>query len=335
MKRRYLLNSIGTLSLLNFGGTFASKLYAQESFLSGTPIANIKLPHLTQDAKAPVVFYSPIVSPDALIKLLEVSQYKVSGKVGIKMTFSNVRDSAVKIDPMLIKPLIEKVKGTMIDSNYFDGARNNTQAHLETAKANGFDKAGPIEILDSEGEIELPVKGGYHLKTFITGSKLADYDSLISVVRFKGHNLPRYGGSMKNLSICLGTPRGAAQVHSGGKVTEYFSSGGGKVASESMADAVKSALDFKPGRWIFFNIIDALKPQRRDSCKGAVDIGDIGIVVSTDPVACDQAAVDMVYGFAPDDSTRKQWENEHFVDTLEMAEKIGVGSTRYRLQVIR
>ena len=143
---------------------------------------------------------------------------------------------------MLIKPLIENVKGTMIDSNYFDGARSNTQAHLATAKANGFDKAGPIDILDSEGEIALSVKGGYHLKTFITGAKLADYDSLISVVRFKGHNLPRYGGSMKNLSICLGTPKGAAQIHSGGKIADYFSSAGEKVTSESMADASKLRL---------------------------------------------------------------------------------------------
>ena len=236
---------------------------------------------------------------------------------------------------MLIKPLIENVKGTMIDSNYFDGARSNTQAHLATAKANGFDKAGPIDILDSEGEIALSVKGGYHLKTFITGAKLADYDSLISVVRFKGHNLPRYGGSMKNLSICLGTPKGAAQIHSGGKITDYFSSAGEKVTSESMADAVKAALDFKPGKWIFFNIIDSLEPQRRDACDGAKNIGDIGILLSTDPIACDQAAVDIVYGFAPDEQTRRQWEQEHFVESLKMAEKIGVGATHYRLQVVR
>ncbi|WP_346744412.1 DUF362 domain-containing protein [uncultured Turicimonas sp.] len=335
MKRRKLLNNLGMLSLFNFGSHLASVLHAQENFLAGTPIANIRLPHLTEDKNAPVVFYSPMVSSEAMLKLLEASQYKLSGKVGIKMTFSNVRDSAVKIDPMLIKPLIENVKGTMIDSNYFDGARSNTQAHLATAKANGFDKAGPIDILDSEGEIALSVKGGYHLKTFITGAKLADYDSLISVVRFKGHNLPRYGGSMKNLSICLGTPKGAAQIHSGGKITDYFSSAGEKVTSESMADAVKAALDFKPGKWIFFNIIDSLEPQRRDACDGAKNIGDIGILLSTDPIACDQAAVDIVYGFAPDEQTRRQWEQEHFVESLEMAEKIGVGATHYRLQVVR
>ena len=94
------------LSLFNFGSHFASVLHAQENFLAGTPIANIRLPHLTEDKNAPIVFYSPIVSSEAILKLLEASQYKVSGKVGIKMTFSNVRDSAVKIDPMLIKPLL-------------------------------------------------------------------------------------------------------------------------------------------------------------------------------------------------------------------------------------
>ncbi len=335
MKRRKLLNNLGMFSLLSFSGTLGSAVYAQENFLANTPIADLKLPHLTQDQNAPVVLYSPVVSAQAMLKLLEASQYKTSGKVGIKMTFSNVRDSAVKINPMLLKPLIDNVKGTMIDSNYFDNARSNTQAHLATAKANGFDKAGPIEILDSEGEIALPVKEGYHLKTFITGSKLSDYDSLISVVRFKGHNLPRYGGSMKNLSICLGTPKGAAQIHSGGKITDYYSSAGEKVTSESMADAVKAALDFKPGRWIFFNIIDSLEPQRRDSCDEAKNIGNIGILLSTDPVACDQAAVDIVYSFAPNEEIRKQWEETHFVDTLEMAERIGVGSSHYRLEVVR
>ena len=140
MKRRKLLNSLGMLSLLNMDSHLASVLHAQENFLAGTPIANIRLPHLTEDKNAPNVFYSPIVSSEAMLKLLEASQYKPSGKVGIKMTFSNIRDSAVKIDPMLIKPLSENVKGTMIDSNYFDGARSNTQAHLATAKANGFDK---------------------------------------------------------------------------------------------------------------------------------------------------------------------------------------------------
>lgn len=102
-----------------------------------------------------------------------------------------------------------------------------------------------------------------------------------------------------------------------------------------MADAVKAALDFKPGKWIFFNIIDLLEPQRRDACDGAKNIGDIGILLSTDPIACDQAAVDIVYGFAPDEQTRRQWEQEHFVESLEMAEKIGVGATHYRLQVVR
>ncbi len=270
-----------------------------------------------------------------MLLLLKAIDPALKGKVGIKLTFENYRDRAVKINPDLIKPLVSEVKGTLIDSNYFDSARNDTASHLETAKQNGFDKVGPIAILDAEGEIALPVHGGLHLKTFITGAHLANYDSLISIVRFKGHNLARYGGTMKNLSICLGTPRGAAQIHSGGKVTEYYSSAGEKTTSEAMADAVKAALDYKPGRWVFFNIIDALDPQGKDGCKEAKNIGDIGILVSRDPVACDQAAVDMVYGFAPNEEVRRKWEEEHFTDTLSAAEKIGVGSTAYRLQIVK
>lgn len=332
MKRRSLM--------LGAAAGFGGLVLPLQGLASGrgpadTPIADITLPNLTTDAAAPVVYYSPVVNSEALLLLLKAIDPDFKGKVGIKLTFENYRDRAVKINPDLIKPLVSEVKGTLIDSNYFDSARNDAASHLETAKQNGFDKVGPIDILDAEGEIALPVHGGLHLKTFITGAHLANYDTLISIVRFKGHNLLRYGGTMKNLSICLGTPRGAAQIHSGGKVTEYYSSAGEKTTSEAMADAVKAALDYKPGRWIFFNIIDALDPQRRDSCKEAKNIGDIGILVSRDPVACDQAAVDMVYGFAPNEEVRRKWEKEHYTDTLSAAEKIGVGSTAYRLQVVK
>ena len=332
MKRREFIYALGSgvsvaaLPTVTFGAPTVT---------NGTPIAGINLPHLTEEANAPIVYYSPVVSSDAMIKLLETLNPELRGKVGIKLTFANESDAVHKINPDLIKPMVDKVKGTLIDSNYFDSARSDTASHLRTAAINGFDKVGPIDILDTEGEIELPVKGGHHLKTFITGSHLANYETLISVVRFKGHNLPRYGGTIKNLSICLGTPRGAAQVHSGGTVTEYYSSRGEKVTSESMADATKAALDFKPGRWVFFNIIDAMAQGRRDSCDGVKDIGDIGILLSKDPVAVDRAACDIVYGFAPSEAVRKKWEEEHFTDAIAAAEKIGAGSSRYRLVVVR
>ena len=161
------------------------------------------------------------------------------------------------IDPALLKPIADELHATLIESNYMDSARSNAAAHLATAKSLGYDKVAPIDILDAEKEIAIPVHNGYHLRNFITGSHLADYDTLVSIVRFKGHNLQRYSGATKNLSICLGTARGACQVHSAGVVTDYYHPSSPKGTSESMADDVSAALDYKKGRWVFINIINA------------------------------------------------------------------------------
>lgn len=327
LKRRELLAAAASSLIL------PSLSHAQEVSLKGTPISGIKLTHLTTASDAPIVYYCPKVDPQALIDIFKAVGRAPKGKVGLKLTFSNWRARDVKLDPNLIKPLIQELNATMIDTNYMDGARSDTPTHLATAKRLGFSEAGPIDIMDTDGEMALPVKNGYHLKTFITGKNLANYDTLVSVVRFKGHNLPRYGGTMKNLSICLGTARGACQVHSAGKVTEYYSSSSEKETSESMADAVKAALDYKKDRWVFINVLDGIDPK--DGCSDAKNLGDLGILASTDPIAVDRAACDIVYGFAPSEQVRRRWEETHFTDSMDAANKLGIGKTQYRLQVIK
>lgn len=326
LKRRHFLAAAASSFLLS------NLSRAQEAYLNGTPIAGIKLTHLTTVSDAPIVFYSSKVDPQSLINIFKAVGRLPHGKVGLKLTFSNWRGRDVKLDPKLIEPLIKELNATMVDTNYMDSARSDTRTHLATAKRLGFTEVGPIDIMDTDGEIALPVKDGFHLKTFITGKNLQNYDTLVSVVRFKGHNLARYGGTMKNLSICLGTARGACQVHSAGKVTEYFSSSSGKETSESMADVVKAALDFKEDRWIFINVLDSIEPK--DGCSEAKNLGDLGILASTDPIAVDRAACDIVYGFAPNEEVRRRWETEHFTDSMDAANKLGIGKTQYRLQLI-
>ena len=128
---------------------------------------------------------------------------------------------------------------------------------------------------------------------------------------------------MKNLTICLGTARGACQVHSAGKVPEYYSSSSEKKTSESMADAVQAALDFKKDRWIFINVLDS--NQTKGGSSEAKNLGDLGILASTDPIAADRAASDVVYGFAPNEEVRRRWEREHFTDSMDAANKLGIG----------
>ena len=329
LKRRQVLLAVGAsvsgLSLPAFAKTAGNSL-------KGTPIENINLTHLTDKKDAPVVYYSPRVSPQAVLDIFKAVGLPVQGKVGLKVVFGNQRDRAKMIDPALLKPIADELHATLIESNYMDSARSDAATHLATAKSLGYDKVAPIDILDAEKEIAIPVRNGYHLKNFITGSHFANYDTLVSIVRFKGHNLQRYSGATKDLSICLGTARGACQVHSAGEVTDYYHPSSPKETSESMADAVSAALDYKKGRWVFINIIDALKPV--DSCSGTIDRPNLGIVASTDPVAADRAALDIVYGLTSDPELRKEWEREHSVDVLDYAEGKGLGSKAYRLQRI-
>ena len=304
LKRRQVLLAVGASVS---GLSLPALAQTADSSLKGTPIENIKLTHLTVNKNAPVVFYSPSVSPQAVLDIFKAVGLPVQGKVGLKVVFGNQRDRAKMIDPALLKPIADELHATLIESNYMDSARSNAAAHLA-------------------------VHNSYHLKNFITGSHLADYDTLVSIVRFKGHNLQRYSGATKNLSICLGTARGACQVHSAGEVTDYYHPSSPKETSESMADAVSAALDYKKGRWVFINIINALKPV--DGCSGTADRPDLGIVASTDPIAADRAALDIVYGLTSDPELRKEWEREHSVDVLDYAERKGLGSKVYRLQKI-
>ena len=197
--------------------------------------------------------------------------------------------------------------------------------------ANGFDESiAPIDILDTDGHMDLPVKNGYHLKFARTGSHFANYDTLISIVRFKAHYLAFYGGTLKNLSICMGTGvEGKCLIHSAGEVMDYFSSRDDKTTCESMSDAVKAALDAKRERWAFINVIDAFDPE--DGCEFAQNLGNIGILGSLDPVAVDQAAIDLTYGAAPNKEIRDRWESTHSTMLTSIAESNGVGKTHYRL----
>lgn len=329
LKRRQVLLAVGASVS---GLSLPALAQTADSSLKGTPIENIKLTHLTVNKNAPVVFYSPSVSPQAVLDIFKAVGLPVQGRVGLKVVFGNQRDRAKMIDPALLKPIADELHATLIESNYMDSARSDAAAHLATAKSLGYNKVAPIDILDAEKEIAIPVHNGYHLKNFITGSHLADYDTLVSIVRFKGHNLQRYSGATKNFSICLGTARGACQVHSAGEVTDYYHPSSPKETSESMADAVSAALDYKKGRWVFINIINALKPV--DGCSGTADRPDLGIVASTDPIAADRAALDIVYGLTSDPELRKEWEREHSVEVLDYAERKGLGSKAYRLQKI-
>ena len=322
MKRRSFLQSSALLA----GTTLLPAI--STAALEKSLLSSVALTHRVTDSKAPEVFFVPEVSGQALIRVYQALNQSLKGKVGIKMTFEE--PGGPHLDPQLVKALAQHTKGTLIDNNCFS-PRDTTEKHLQVARENGFDDSiAPIDILDADGQMDLPVSKGYHLKFARTGSHFANYDTLISMVRFKAHYLDFYGGTLKNLSICMGTGvEGKCLVHSAGEVMDYFSSRDDKTTCEAMSDAVKAAMEAKQGRWVFINVIDAFEPE--DSCEGIKNLGNIGMLAGFDPVAVDQAAIDMTFGAAPNAQVWAQWEERHSTMLTAIAEANGVGSTQYRL----
>ncbi|MDO5532160.1 DUF362 domain-containing protein [Sutterella sp.] len=330
MQRRSFLLSTSISAVLTSMGLTALPGAARAAAQGELPAWAMRLEHLADpgDTKAAEVFFTTDVSPEALIRVYEAVGRKAAGKVAVKISFESA--GGPHLEPAFLGPFCDHVKGTLVDTHCFTSRRGENAEHMELIREKGFDKVAPVDILDWDGDMDLPVKNGYYLKYTRTGSHFANYDDVISVVRFKGHYLPRYGGTMKNLSIALGSLSGKAIIHSLGENERYYQRSSDQETSMAMADAVRAALDAKPGRWVFINVVNSFEPNERTN-HGAVNLGDIGIFASTDPVALDQVCCDLVYGAAPSLEVRRQWEDSHSTDVLAFAEAKGTGTRRARL----
>lgn len=299
------------------------------TFSAGTCAADEfdNLTHRVDDEKAPAVLMTRDVSSEGLVKIYEALGRAPRGKVGIKITFES--PGGPYLPPELLRGLAEKTNGTFIDSNALSARRGNAEEHRALAAEHGFTAVAPVDILDAEGEIDMPVTNGKRLKFHRTGSHFDDYDSVISVVRFKPHHIQKYGGTLKNMTICLASPSGKCNIHSAGETAEYYSPAPLDIQLESFADAVKAALDYKKDAWVFINVLCATEPD--DDCEGTKPFGDLCILASLDPVAVDQAAIDITFGMAGTEELRRAWEDYHETSLTEYAEAAGAGSNEYRL----
>ena len=328
MKRRTFIKSMsaGAMGLL-LSGCGLNKQAATREAAPAQPTTRAPLLYEANDNDAPIVYFTKEVSGQSLLKVYEMLGRRALGKVGIKISFESPNGS--HLNPQLLKPLRDKTDGTFIDSNGFTPPRNTTEGNLRVAQQHGFTAVGPCDVLDADGDIDMLVTNGYHLKYARTGAHFDNYDSVISVVLFKAHHLPVYGGTMKNMSICLASISGKAILHSAGQNEQSYVNISGTVREQSFADGVQAAMNYKKGRWCFINVLDNFDPD--DSCQGTKNLGDIGILASLDPVALDQAAVDMTFGAADTEQRRQQWEEAHNVNILHYAEQLGVGRRHYRL----
>lgn len=284
------------------------------------------------------VYFTHEITEESLMKVYESLGRELKGNVAVKISTGEPGGHNF-LNPKLIKGLVQKLNGTIVECNTaYKGKRNTTKEHLEAAKAHGFMDIAKVDIMDSEGDMELPVVGGKHLKVNYVGKNLANYDSMLMLSHFKGHAMGGFGGALKNMSIGVGSARGKAWMHSAGKVDDpeilWNNLASQDDFLESMAEADKSVVDYMKENIVYINVINNLSidcdcdSNPEDPC-----MQDIGIAGSLDPVALDEACLDMIY--ASKDPGRDHFvervETRHGRHTVDYAEEIGVGTKEYEL----
>jgi uncharacterized Fe-S center protein len=275
------------------------------------------------------VYATRNITPEGLVAVYDALGWEPTGNVGVKLHMGE-EGNPYYLQPSLLQQLVEQVDGTFIDCTVLYGGRRSTaDGYASLASEHGFTYA-PVDILDRDGGMSLPIEGGSQLTEAEVGSHFADYDSIISVAHFKGHELAGFGGTFKNLAIGLGTVQGKRSIHS-----NSFSSGDGFL--ERIAEFAKGVFDAMGDRMACINVLNNLSVDCDcDSSPEAPSMGDVGILASIDPVALDQASVDQVY--LSDDAGKQavidRIESRNGLHLLEYAEGLGIGSREYELVVI-
>lgn len=279
------------------------------------------------------VLYTKVITPKAMVKLYDQLQVPLTGKVAVKLHSGEVGNQNF-IRPAFLKPIIDHVKGTIVECNTaYEGKRDTTKAHWETMKLHGWTEIADVDIMDEDGELALPIEGGFHLTENYVGDHIKRYDSMLVLSHFKGHPMGGFGGALKNISIGIASSHGKAHIHGVGKPDEMWSADHDSFL-EAMADASKSIVEYFKENIVYINVMVNMSVDC-DCCAKAEDpaIADIGILASTDPVALDQACLDFVY--ASDDPGKphllERIESRNGVHTVEAAAELGIGERTYEL----
>ena len=294
----------------------------------GTEILLSALPFAVDSADAPAVYYSSAITPEALVNTYDALGWTPTGKVAVKLSTGEPPASNY-LAPELIKDLVQKVDGTIVECNTaYGGSRSGTAAHYQVAKDHGFTEIANVQILDENGSMTLPVNGGTALTENLVGAAFGDYDSYLVLSHFKGHAMAGFGGAIKNISIGLGSSEGKSHIHSGGKGGSMWSADQDSFL-EAMGDAGKSVSDYLVGgeRIVYVNVMNRLSVDCDcDGNPSEPDMHDIGILASTDPVALDQACIDLVYEAPDSGSLVERIESRNGIHKRENAAAIGLGS---------
>lgn len=280
------------------------------------------------------VYFSKEITAEKVLDLYKIVGKELNGKTAIKV-HSGEAGNQNFLKPEFWKPVIDHVGGTVVECNTaYEGERDTTKKHLQLMETHGWSKSFEVDVLDGEGpDLELAIPSGKVIQKNYVGKNLAAYDSMLVLSHFKGHPMGGYGGAIKQLSIGIASSYGKAYIHGAGKPDEMWTADHDRFL-ESMADAAKSVTDYFEGNIIYINVMKNMSVDC-DCCAVAEDpcMKDIGILASTDPIAIDQACLDLVY--AAEDPGRdhllERIESRNGVHTIEAASALGYGTREYEL----
>ena len=280
------------------------------------------------------VYFSREITAEKVLELYKLLGKELKGNVAIKV-HSGERGNQNFLKPDFWKPVIEYVNGTVVECNTaYEGARNTTDRHQKLMEEHGWTKDFSIDILDSEGpDLALPIRNGKNIKENYVGKNIVNYDSMLVLSHFKGHPMGGYGGAIKQLSIGVASSYGKGYIHGVGNPDNFWTSDHDQFL-ESMAEAASSVIDFFKGEIVYINVMKNMSVDC-DCCAKAEDpcIADIGVLASTDPIAIDQACIDLVYACSDPGKPHliERIESRNGIHTIERAEELGYGSREYEL----
>ena len=280
------------------------------------------------------VYFTRSITPESLQKIYHAMNHPLMGKVGVKIS-TGEKGGHNFLDPNLIKNLVQELNGTILECNTaYKGSRNTNEAHWQTIKDHGFLNIADVDLMDEDGDIDIPVRAGYHLKKNYVGSHIDRYNTILMLSHFKGHMMAGYGGALKNMSIGMASSRGKNLIHTHGVGGDIMKADRNKFL-ESMVDADQSIMNyFGKDNIIYINVANNLSVDCDcDSNPSKPEIEDIGIFASTDPVAVDRACLDAIWNHPNPKRTKliRRITSRNGTHTLECAEKKGLGTQKYSI----
>lgn len=280
------------------------------------------------------VYFSKEITPEKVVELYKAAGKDLPGKVAVKV-HSGEEGNQNFLKPDFWKPMVEAVNGTVVECNTaYEGSRNTTEKHMETMEKHGWSKEFKVDILDAEGpDLELPIPNGKEIKKDFVGKHVENYDSMLVLSHFKGHPMGGFGGALKQLSIGCASSYGKGYIHGAGEPANFWTTEQNRFL-DSMADAASAVVEYFKGNMVFVNVMKNMSVDC-DCCAVAEDpcMADIGVLVSLDPIAVDQACIDLVYASKDPgrDHLVERIESRNGIRTIESAAALGFGTREYEL----